>query len=66
MEPVTIDPKTLLDIINGLGTLGVLVVLVVWFMRGDILSRKVYESLILSIVEQTVKKVLTAFNLDQD
>lgn len=63
MNPVTVDLSIILDVINGLGTLGVLGLLVIWFMRGDIISRKVYEKLTESITDQTIEKVLRALGL---
>ena len=64
MAPITIDFATILDVINGLGTLGVLGMFVIWFMRGDILSRQVYEKLSQSIIDRTVTKVLESLHLD--
>jgi hypothetical protein len=65
MEPITIDLTTILDVINGLGTLGVMGVLVYWFMRGDILSRQVYEKLSQSMIDRTIEKVLESLHLDK-
>ena len=65
MAPITIDLATILDVINGLGTLGVLGLLVVWFMRGDILPRQVYEKLTETIIDRAIEKVLEALELDK-
>lgn len=55
-----------LDLINGLGTIGVLVFLVVAFVRGDIITRAVFDR-VLQMYEQQLAKMTTLFleRLDQ-
>ena len=55
-----IDLKMLVDIFNGLGTLGVLTLILVLFYRGDILPRKVYEELTRNLLTQLVDEIKDA------
>lgn len=43
---------------NTLGTIGLLILIVILFYRGDLLSRPVYTQLVENIVETTVRRVV--------
>lgn len=46
-----------LDILNASGTLGMLVLLVIMFMRGELLPKKVWETLTQKTVAATAEAV---------
>lgn len=56
----TLDLNSILQAVNAAGTVGVFIVLFVLFMRGDLLSRKVWEELTKQVIEQTVDRIANA------
>lgn len=44
-----------LDLINGLGTVGALVLMVVAFLRGDIITKSVFDRVLLMYEKQLEK-----------
>lgn len=50
--------STVLELMNSLGTLGLLAFLFYLFLRGDLMSRKVYEELTRNIMGTLVQKII--------
>jgi hypothetical protein len=56
VEEITLE--MLLQIVNGIGTVGLLVILFVLFYRGDIMSRRVYEELTKRILSELCERII--------
>lgn len=54
------DLQMILDAINALGSMGVLVVFAVLFVRGEIISRKVLDEIIARITSEVMARTIAA------
>ena len=55
-EQITL--QMVLDAVASLGAIGVLGLIVLWFYRGDILSRRVYSEMTRHILEELCDRVI--------
>lgn len=54
------DLQMILDAINALGSMGVLVVFAVLFVRGEIISRKVLDEIIARLTSEVMARTIAA------
>lgn len=66
MDPTTPDFKALAELFGGGVAFTVLLAVVIAFMRGDIIPRRVYEMWTESIIHRTVEKLLKELGLTKD
>lgn len=61
MDSTTLDALAqLLDIINAGGVAGVMIIVIILFLKGDIIPRKVYEKLLRDLLSKITADIIAA------
>lgn len=61
MDPIAIESvKTILELINAGGVTALLIGLIMLFLRGDIIPRKVYERLLRDLLSKIAADIIAA------
>ena len=64
MDPITIDATTqILELINAGGVSALLVILIIMFVRGDIIPRKVYEKIMRSMLVKISADIIASVSV---
>ena len=64
MDPVIVSSTTqLLDLINAGGVTALLIILIVMFVRGDIIPRKIYEKMLRDLLSKIAADIIASVTM---